>query len=38
MNSSMVDWDLAVATGTRLVRPGPQISAAEAREAVAAAA
>jgi coenzyme F420 biosynthesis associated uncharacterized protein len=35
MNSSMVDWDLAVATGTRLVRPGPSISAAEAREAVA---
>ena len=31
----MVDWDLAVATGTRLVRPGPQVSAAEAREAVA---
>jgi coenzyme F420 biosynthesis associated uncharacterized protein len=35
MNSSMIDWDLAVATGTRLVRPGPQISAAEARKAVA---
>jgi coenzyme F420 biosynthesis associated uncharacterized protein len=35
MNSSMIDWDLAVATGTRLVRPGPQVSAAEAREAVA---
>ena len=35
MNSSMVDWDLAVSTGTRLVRAGPQISAAEAREAVA---
>jgi coenzyme F420 biosynthesis associated uncharacterized protein len=35
MNSSMVDWDLAVTTATRLVRPGPQISAAEAREAVA---
>jgi coenzyme F420 biosynthesis associated uncharacterized protein len=35
MNSSMVDWDLAVATGTRLVRPGPQVSVAEAREAVA---
>jgi coenzyme F420 biosynthesis associated uncharacterized protein len=35
MNSSMVDWDLAVATGTRLVRPGPHISSAEAHEAVA---
>jgi coenzyme F420 biosynthesis associated uncharacterized protein len=35
MNSSMVDWDLAVSTATRLVRPGPQVSAAEAREAVA---
>jgi len=35
MNSSMVDWDLAVATATKLVRPGPQISAVEAREAVA---
>jgi coenzyme F420 biosynthesis associated uncharacterized protein len=35
MNPPMVDWDLAVATGTRLVRPGPAISAAEAREAVA---
>ncbi|MGZ4591735.1 MAG: zinc-dependent metalloprotease [Actinomycetes bacterium] len=35
MNSSMVDWDLAVATGTKLVKPGPQITAAEAREAVA---
>jgi coenzyme F420 biosynthesis associated uncharacterized protein len=35
MNSSMVDWDLAVATGTRLVKPGPQVSAAEAREVVA---
>jgi len=30
----MVDWDLAVATGTRLVRPGPQTTAAEARAAV----
>ena len=35
MNSSMVDWDLAVATGTRLVRPGPQVTAAEARQVVA---
>ncbi|MGN6331881.1 MAG: zinc-dependent metalloprotease [Motilibacteraceae bacterium] len=32
----MVDWDLAVTTGTRLVRPGPQVSVAEAREVVAA--
>jgi coenzyme F420 biosynthesis associated uncharacterized protein len=31
----MVDWDLAVATGTRLVRPGPQIPRAEAHAAVA---
>jgi coenzyme F420 biosynthesis associated uncharacterized protein len=35
MNSSMVDWDLAVTTGTRLVRPGPVIPRAEARAAVA---
>ncbi|MGN6244588.1 MAG: zinc-dependent metalloprotease [Motilibacteraceae bacterium] len=32
----MVDWDLAVTTGTRLVRPGPQVSVAEARDVVAA--
>jgi coenzyme F420 biosynthesis associated uncharacterized protein len=31
----MIDWDLAVATATRLVRPGPEISREEAREAVA---
>ena len=30
----MVDWDLAVATGRRLVAPGPQITATEARAAV----
>jgi coenzyme F420 biosynthesis associated uncharacterized protein len=30
----LVDWDLAAATGTRLVRPGPRIPAAEARAAV----
>lgn len=30
----MVDWDLAVTTGRRLVRPGPQVTAAEARAAV----
>ncbi|MGI8693751.1 MAG: zinc-dependent metalloprotease [Geodermatophilaceae bacterium] len=32
--SSMVDWDLAAATGRRLVRPGPQISLDEATAAV----
>lgn len=32
--SGMVDWDLAAATATRLVRPGPQIPAADARAAV----
>jgi len=31
----MVDWDLAVATATRLARPGPEVSREEAREAVA---
>ncbi|RAJ52365.1 putative hydrolase/coenzyme F420 biosynthesis associated uncharacterized protein [Streptomyces sp. KhCrAH-43] len=31
----MVDWNLAVATATRLVRPGPEISREEAREVVA---
>jgi coenzyme F420 biosynthesis associated uncharacterized protein len=30
----MVDWDLAVATGMRLVRPGPRVSADEAAAAV----
>jgi coenzyme F420 biosynthesis associated uncharacterized protein len=32
---SIVDWDLAAETGARLVRPGPQIPADEARAAVA---
>lgn len=32
--SGMVDWDLAAATATRLVRPGPQIPPAEALAAV----
>jgi coenzyme F420 biosynthesis associated uncharacterized protein len=32
---SMVDWDLAVATGTRLVRPGPPVSRAQAGQVVA---
>ncbi|AJF65834.1 zinc-dependent metalloprotease [Streptomyces vietnamensis] len=33
--SGMVDWNLAVATATRLVRPGPEVSSDEAREVVA---
>ncbi|MET7645122.1 zinc-dependent metalloprotease [Streptomyces sp. NPDC005426] len=33
--AGMVDWKLAVATATRLVRPGPEISREEAREVVA---
>ncbi|MFG3286020.1 zinc-dependent metalloprotease [Streptomyces sp. NPDC048111] len=33
--SGMVDWNLAVATATRLVRPGPDVSRDEAREVVA---
>ncbi len=32
--SSMVDWDLAAATGRRLVRPGPEVSLEEATAAV----
>ena len=31
---SMVDWDLAVATGTKLVRPGPPVSRAQALQVV----
>lgn len=31
----MVDWNLAVATATRLARPGPEVSRDEAREIVA---
>ncbi|MCG5215397.1 zinc-dependent metalloprotease [Streptosporangium sp. KLBMP 9127] len=31
----VIDWELAVSTGTRLVRPGPQVSREEARQAVA---
>ncbi|RFS81543.1 coenzyme F420 biosynthesis-associated protein [Actinomadura spongiicola] len=30
----MIDWNVAVQAGTRLVRPGPQVSHAEAREVV----
>ncbi|MFI6053315.1 zinc-dependent metalloprotease [Streptomyces violascens] len=33
--SGMVDWNLAVATATRLVRPGPDVTRDEAREIVA---
>ncbi|MFE1484643.1 zinc-dependent metalloprotease [Streptomyces fimicarius] len=33
--AEMVDWNLAVATATRLVRPGPDISREEARAVVA---
>jgi coenzyme F420 biosynthesis associated uncharacterized protein len=31
----MIDWNLALATATKLSRPGPELSAAEAAEAVA---
>jgi coenzyme F420 biosynthesis associated uncharacterized protein len=36
MSSSpqMIDWDVAIATGVRWVRPGPQVSMADARRAV----
>ncbi|AZQ72817.1 MULTISPECIES: zinc-dependent metalloprotease [Streptomyces] len=33
--TEMVDWKLAVATATRLVRPGPEVSRDEARDVVA---
>ncbi|MFC5644437.1 zinc-dependent metalloprotease [Kitasatospora cinereorecta] len=33
--ADMVDWDLAVATATRLARPGPEVSREEARTVVA---
>ncbi|MFE2991229.1 zinc-dependent metalloprotease [Streptomyces sp. NPDC059262] len=33
--SGMVDWNLAVATATRLVRPGPEVTRDEARATVA---
>ncbi|WP_030906384.1 zinc-dependent metalloprotease [Streptomyces sp. NRRL F-5126] len=33
--AGMVDWNLAVATATRLMRPGPEVSRDEAREIVA---
>lgn len=31
---TLIDWDVAVTTGTRLVRPGPQVDIADARQAV----
>jgi coenzyme F420 biosynthesis associated uncharacterized protein len=31
----MIDWDVAVSTGVRFARPGPQVSLAEARQTVA---
>ena len=31
----MIDWDLAISTGTRWARPGPQVSLTEARRTVA---
>ncbi|MBO0775982.1 MAG: zinc-dependent metalloprotease [Actinobacteria bacterium] len=31
----MIDWDVAVSTGIRFVRPGPQVSLSEARNVVA---
>ncbi len=31
----MIDWDVAISTGTRWARPGPQVSLAEARAVVA---
>jgi coenzyme F420 biosynthesis associated uncharacterized protein len=34
-SGQMIDWDVAVATGVRWARPGPQVSLAEARRAVA---
>ncbi|MFC9330985.1 zinc-dependent metalloprotease [Kitasatospora sp. NPDC057015] len=33
--ADMVDWNLAVATATRLVRPGPEVTRAQAAEVVA---
>jgi coenzyme F420 biosynthesis associated uncharacterized protein len=33
--AQMIDWDLAISTGVRWVRPGPQVSLAEARSVVA---
>lgn len=32
---TVIDWDVAVSTGVRLVRPGPQVELSDARQAVA---
>jgi coenzyme F420 biosynthesis associated uncharacterized protein len=34
-STQMIDWDLAISTGTRWARPGPQVSLADARRTVA---
>src|ERR1700759_4783895 len=31
----MIDWDVAISTGSRFARPGPQVSLADARAVVA---
>jgi coenzyme F420 biosynthesis associated uncharacterized protein len=33
-STQMIDWDIAISTGTRWARPGPQVSLAEARRTV----
>jgi len=33
-NVTVIDWDVAVNTGVRLVRPGPQVDLSDARQAV----
>ena len=33
-STQMIDWDVAIATGTKWARPGPQVSLAEARRTV----
>jgi coenzyme F420 biosynthesis associated uncharacterized protein len=33
-SAQMIDWDIAISTGTRWARPGPQVSLAEARRTV----
>ena len=34
-SGQMIDWDVAISTGVRWVRPGPQVSLADARTVVA---
>src|SRR5207247_6128635 len=34
-SGQMIDWDVAISTGVRWVRPGPQVSLADARAVVA---